>query len=78
LSERYALFPGWRVRADGTELDIFQADGIISAVNVPSNVAELEFVYSPKFFVSTFILFILTTLFVVVYLLLFWRKSSKQ
>jgi len=51
VSEPWALYPGWRVTANGDELALRRADGIVSAVFVPDGVTELSAVYAPRSFI---------------------------
>jgi len=71
LSERYAMFSGWRAYVDGKAVEIYQADGIISAVIVPEGAKELLFVYAPEGFVFGAWLAVITLVVVLIYLVFF-------
>ena len=57
VSEKYAMFPGWKAMVDGKETAIQRADGVISTVYVDAG--TVEFKYAPiKFALGLGIFFI--------------------
>lgn len=78
LSERYSMFPDWKAYADGKEISIYQADGVLTAVNVPQGTKELYFSYTPKYFTFGAYLALITLACCAVYLFLFFKKANKR
>ncbi len=61
LSEKYPMFPGWRVIVDGKEGKLLRADGVITAVHLDDK-SNLLFQYKPKSLKNGFIITITTIL----------------
>ena len=48
LSEQYSEYPGWRAGIDGNEVDIYTANGIVSAIYLNGDYGKLIFQYEPS------------------------------
>jgi len=47
MSEKLEMFPGWHVLVDGKEMEIFRANGVVSAFFVPEASSRVEVFYKP-------------------------------
>ena len=43
-------YPGWRATRDGSELEVFRANGLFRAVRVPAGTSRVRFEYAPASF----------------------------
>jgi len=48
LSEKFSMFPGWTAKADGTEMELLNADGVITSLYLDKPVDKIIFEYKPK------------------------------
>jgi hypothetical protein len=76
LSERFSMFPGWNVKADGERLEIVGADGAISSVYVDGDYGSLMFEYKPKSYILGRNITILTLVLVLVYFGYYFYKKK--
>jgi len=53
-------YPGWKAYVDGTETEIYRADGLVRAVFVPTGNHTVEFSYLPDSFVNGVIISLVT------------------
>lgn len=67
LSERYSLFPGWRAKAGGKNLEILRTNGVVSSVYLDDNFNSVIFEYKPKSYRDGLIITIITILLVTGY-----------
>ncbi|MBI4739624.1 YfhO family protein [Candidatus Woesearchaeota archaeon] len=67
LSETYSIYPGWKAFADGREVPIHQADGVITAVYLDKPTNEVKFEYKPRSFVIWAWVFIVTMMSLIAY-----------
>lgn len=67
MSETYSLYPGWTAHADGQEIQIYKADGAITAVYLKSPTESIKFEYSPPYFVAGEWIFVITAMLIITY-----------
>ncbi|MEK6808495.1 MAG: hypothetical protein AABY14_02310, partial [Nanoarchaeota archaeon] len=51
LSEKFSMFPGWRVKSGNNELVLERADSVISTIYVDADVESITFEYKPKSYI---------------------------
>jgi hypothetical protein len=78
LSETYSIYPGWRAYADGEEVEIYKADGVITAVYLNKPTTEMIFEYKPRSFVIGSWIFILTLTALLAYFVSDYIKEMKD
>ena len=76
LSEKFSLFDGWSAKTDNKNLDILNADNVISAVYADSS-EKIEFEYTQKSFKKGLIISLFTLLTIIIYFLYMSRKKLK-
>ena len=76
LSEKFSMFPGWNVEGDGLDLDIEQADGVITAVYLDKDYDKVLFEYKPKSYVKGKSITLVTLLLIVVYFGYYFYKKK--
>ena len=47
-SEKFSVFPGWTAKADGRNIEIYNADSMISAVYLDDSYNNIIFEYMPS------------------------------
>lgn len=77
LSEKFSQFSGWKAKADGKELEIETANGVITAV-YHDGTTDITFDYKPKSFVIGSAITYLTLLLVVAYFIFLLYKKRKN
>ncbi|MAG08654.1 hypothetical protein CMO89_04220 [Candidatus Woesearchaeota archaeon] len=74
LSEKYSMFPGWTAKSGGKIKNIYNVDGVISAVYLEGDEENITFEFKPGSYRTGFAITIITLLFVIIY---FGFKVSK-
>jgi hypothetical protein len=69
LSEKFYMFEGWKVIANGKSKKIMRANGINSAIYLDGSEKRIELVYKPKSFRNDVFISILCVLLVLIYFL---------
>lgn len=65
------MYPGWTAFIDGREVRVHRSDSMFRGVFVPAGRHEVKFMYQPKTFLVGIVLFVISTLVLIV--LLMWR-----
>jgi uncharacterized membrane protein YfhO len=72
LADTY--YPGWQVTVNGSQTEIYPADGLFRAVHLEAGRWNVNFVYSPMWFYFGFGLSLISWL----ALPILWRRSTVQ
>jgi uncharacterized membrane protein YfhO len=73
ISEHLLLFNGWHAKVDGVTTEIFDADGVISAVYVGKGSQQLELTFMPISFIIGAIISGLMVVLIILYFI-FYKK----
>jgi len=78
FSDNY--YPEWKALIDGVETKIYRTNGIIKGIYIPKGTHELEFNYTPKYYLPTVIISLSSFVLVVagIIVLLFRRKKRSM
>ena len=78
LSERYAHFPGWKAKTDGKEVEILEANNVITSLYL-DNAKEITFGYKPKTFkYGAWISSISFSALIIFFLIRLFKKKSEK
>ncbi len=79
-SEKFSVFPGWTAKADGKNIEIYNADSMISAVYLDGSYNNITFEYMPSSYRNGSIITIITILVVIGYFVyrVVYRKAKQK
>jgi len=77
FSDNY--YPEWKAYIDGAETEIYRTNGIIKGIYIPKGTHKLEFIYTPKYYLSSVIISLSSFMLVVAGIIfMFFRRKKRS